>query len=355
MSVPVKFGLAALPNCSNQNSITLIVRQLDPLVSISCISFNHAPYIRQCLDGMLMQQTEFPFEIVIHDDASTDGTAEIIKEYASKHPERIFPMYQEVNQYSKGVRGFMARFNFPRSRGKYIALCEGDDFWTDSKKLQQQVRYMEQHPETTICFHDMKVVDNKSAIVKDHTNPGQPANSSILDLAEKGNFLWTASVMFRKNEKPYPDWYFGLPIGDYPMHLIHAGSGKIGFIPSVMGAYRLHDAGTLGLRSRAEILEKWMLMLEQIKDKFTEQVNIKLNQQYLETIYRTYLEYSNLGNKGQALIYIEKLIQLDPLFIRKEQERLEMKIKNFQNSRLFVFSALMSRFKRKIGLTGRRK
>jgi glycosyltransferase involved in cell wall biosynthesis len=93
-----------------------------PIVSISCITYNHAPFIRECLEGFLMQKTNFSFEILIHDDASTDGTKDIIEEYAAKYPELIFPIYQSENQYSKGVRGMMANFNFPRSRGKYIAL-----------------------------------------------------------------------------------------------------------------------------------------------------------------------------------------------------------------------------------------
>src|SRR6188768_3562273 len=94
-----------------------------PLASISCMTFNHAPFIRQCLEQLLAQQTNFPFEIVIHDDASTDGTKEIIEEYAARYPDIIFPLYQKENQYSKGVRGITSRYNYPRCRGRYIAIC----------------------------------------------------------------------------------------------------------------------------------------------------------------------------------------------------------------------------------------
>src|SRR5678815_4379209 len=92
------------------------------LVSISCMTYNHAPYIRKCLDSFLLQKTNFPFEIVIHDDASTDGTQDIIKAYAAQHPGKIFPLLQAENQYSKGVRGLSSQYNYPRCRGKYIAL-----------------------------------------------------------------------------------------------------------------------------------------------------------------------------------------------------------------------------------------
>lgn len=123
------------------------------VVSISCITYNHAPYIRQCIDGFLIQQTNFAFEVLIHDDASTDGTTEIIKEYEAKYPDIIKPIYEEENQWVKGRRG-SAVFNFPRARGKYIALCEGDDYWTDPLKLQKQVDFLEANPNFVICSHN---------------------------------------------------------------------------------------------------------------------------------------------------------------------------------------------------------
>jgi len=102
----------------------------DPLVSICCLTYNHAPYIRDAIEGFLMQKTNFPVEILIHDDASTDGTADIIREYETRYPDIIKPIYQTENQYSKGVK-ISWEYQFSRARGKYIALCEGDDYWTD--------------------------------------------------------------------------------------------------------------------------------------------------------------------------------------------------------------------------------
>ena len=114
-----------------------------PLVSICCLTYNHVPFIRKCLDGFLMQQTDFPIEILIHDDCSTDGTTEIIRQYEAKYPELIFPLYEEENQYSRGGAGKMDLYNYRRARGKYIAYCEGDDYWTDPLKLQKQVDFLE--------------------------------------------------------------------------------------------------------------------------------------------------------------------------------------------------------------------
>lgn len=114
---------------------------MNPLVSISCITYNHVSYIRQCLDGFLMQKTDFPFEIVVHDDASTDKTAEIVREYEKKYPNIIKPIYELENQYSKpGIS--INDITFPYLRGKYIALCEGDDYWIDENKLQMQVDFL---------------------------------------------------------------------------------------------------------------------------------------------------------------------------------------------------------------------
>lgn len=123
-----------------------------PLVSICCITYNHAPFIRQSLDGMLMQQG-VDFEILIHDDCSTDGTTEIIREYAEKYPDIIKPLYERENQYSKGNAGCMDDFNIKRAQGKYLAFCEGDDYWVDPLKLQKQVDFMETHSECSATVH----------------------------------------------------------------------------------------------------------------------------------------------------------------------------------------------------------
>lgn len=124
-----------------------------PLVSLCCTTYNHAPYIRKCLDGFLMQKTSFPIEILIYDDCSTDGNQEIIKEYEAKYPDLIFPIYATENQFSKGV--VVDFFSYRRARGKYITMCEGDDYWTDPLKLQKQVDFMEANPEYSVCFHSL--------------------------------------------------------------------------------------------------------------------------------------------------------------------------------------------------------
>ncbi len=126
------------------------------MVSVCCLAYNHESYIRQTIEGFLIQKTTFPIEIIIHDDASTDQTAVIIQEYYNRFPEIIVPIFQTENQYSKGIRP-SPTFVWPKARGKYIALCEGDDYWTDPDKLQKQVDFLEAHYDFAICFHEVGV------------------------------------------------------------------------------------------------------------------------------------------------------------------------------------------------------
>lgn len=128
-----------------------------PLVSVCVITYNHEEYIRQCLDSILMQNVNFPYEILIHDDASPDGTADIIREYEAKYPGVIKPIYQTENQYSQGKS--VEKFNLERARGKYLAFCEGDDYWTDPGKLQKQVDYLEEHLEYIAYVHRVRTID----------------------------------------------------------------------------------------------------------------------------------------------------------------------------------------------------
>ena len=130
----------------------------DVLVSVICNTYNHEAYIRQCMEGFLAQKTSFRFEILVHDDASTDHTADIIREYEAKYPELIYPIYQIENQYSKG-NPISPTIQFPRARGKYLAFCEGDDYWTDPFKLQKQVSFLETHSDYSSSVHNVLTID----------------------------------------------------------------------------------------------------------------------------------------------------------------------------------------------------
>lgn len=217
-----------------------------PLVSISCITYNHAPYIRECLEGFLMQKTNFPFEILIHDDASTDGTADIIREYQAKHPDLIKPILREKNLYSQGVR-MMNRFNYERARGKYIALCEGDDYWTDPHKLQIQFNFMESHPDYSMCLHGRYMLDNiKKCFYRQrlHKMTSEDGKYYAKGICEGYSHHATQTVFLRKSlydekrEAIYRDTC-SAPMGDMQL-MFHMGlAGNVKVMRRYMAVYRI--------------------------------------------------------------------------------------------------------------------
>jgi glycosyltransferase involved in cell wall biosynthesis len=224
----------------------------DPVVSICCITYNQAPFIRECLDGFLMQETTFPVEIVIHDDASTDGTADIIREYEARHPGIIRALYQTENQFRK-VRHLDVIFNFPRSRGRYIALCEGDDYWTAPDKLQMQVDFMESHQQYSGCFHNVTVVYEDGS-TRAHSQYARPLKDTftLKDFAAH-NYIATPSALFRARLFPrFPDWYAQVPIGDWPLHMLNAEHGAVGYVDRVCAVYRVHNRGVWSSLSESE-------------------------------------------------------------------------------------------------------
>jgi glycosyltransferase involved in cell wall biosynthesis len=141
----------------------------NPLVAIQCLVYNHEPYLRDCLEGFVMQQTNFPFVAIVHDDASTDGSAAIIREYEGKYPNIIKPIYEIENQYSKrdGSVGRIMDEAIDATGAKYVAMCEGDDYWTDPLKLQKQVDFMEENPEYVLCCHRYKIYNQNDGTWSD--------------------------------------------------------------------------------------------------------------------------------------------------------------------------------------------
>lgn len=210
------------------------------IVSISCITYNHAPYIRQCLDGFLMQQTNFAYEVLIHDDASTDGTTEIIKEYEAKYPDIIKPIYEDENQWVKGRRG-SAVFNFPRAKGKYIAMCEGDDYWTDSLKLQKQVDFLETHDECSFCAHNFDLYNQDTECLERVRR--QARDFTMEDLVTGDLPIQTATILGRK-ESIDLDFCLRLPFAmDATLFYQMLKCGKCRIFEDIMSVYRVHSSG----------------------------------------------------------------------------------------------------------------
>ena len=221
-----------------------------PLVSICSIAYNHEPYIRQCLDGFLKQKCNFAFEVLIHDDASTDGTTEIIREYEEKYPNIIKPIYEKENQWVKGRVGSVI-FNFPRAKGKYIALCEGDDYWTDPLKLQKQVEFLEANPEYVLTCHRYKVLDHENNIWSgdnaDKLFKGY-IEGLTFDYSIKHWITKTLTLVFRKDALFEYEKYKGLNRDTVLIYfLMKNGLGYC--FNDVSGVYRLNNGGVCGKQS----------------------------------------------------------------------------------------------------------
>ncbi|WP_114793148.1 glycosyltransferase [Niabella yanshanensis] len=229
-------------------------------VSISCITYNHAPYIRQCLDGFMIQQCSFDFEVLIHDDASTDGTSDIIREYQQKYPDIIKPIIQAENQYSKGVRGINIKYNFPRAKGKYIALCEGDDYWTDPLKLQKQVDFLEKNNDYSvitggyIALNVTKTQRNTmilSSIVAKNQEDDKGFTFTLLD-SSKAWITKTLTSLFRNIPEicVLVDKYsYGRDVHLF-YELLKIGKGY--YLKEALGVYNIHNGGVFSLKSLKE-------------------------------------------------------------------------------------------------------
>lgn len=214
------------------------------VVSVICLVYNHEAYLRETLEGFLSQKTSFPFEVIVHDDCSTDSSVEIIKEYQQKRPDVIKPIFETENQYSKGI-AITRNILVPLADGKYLAICEGDDYWCDCNKLQKQVDYMESHPDCTFCFTNGYVkygdaeIDKTRQIIPWDKNAKFKKNVFDLDVGEieQFGFIPTCSFLF-KNNIDMLDVSSKAFQGDAYLKLSMTNAGYAHFINEPMVVYR---------------------------------------------------------------------------------------------------------------------
>lgn len=223
------------------------------LVSVCCTAYNHEKYIRDCLDGFINQKTNFKYEVIVHDDASTDNTANVIKEYADKYPEIIKPILQNDNQYSKGVLIY-EDYLYPKCEGKYIAFCEGDDYWCDENKLQKQVDVLESNPDYVACVHQTKTIDLKrkkeSMFVKCDKDCVLATESFFASTIP----FQTSSLMYRfELITKRPSFCFvSKQVGDYPTAVFLTLTGSVYYINETMSVYRKFTEGSWSLMNIAK-------------------------------------------------------------------------------------------------------
>lgn len=309
------------------------------MVSIICLSYNHEKYIGQTLENFLNQKTNFKIQVIVHDDASTDNTQKIIKEYAEKAPDVIDAILQEKNQYSiQPQGGIYKNFINPKIKGKYIAICEGDDFWCDENKLQKQVDFLEAHPEYTMCVHNSKFLDMS-------TNEESPFNKEItedrdldFDYVVDGlmNKFHMSSWLYRT------EYHMSMPafchaikgVGDYPRALHLAAEGKIRFMADTMSVYRYRSTATSwtsknkSTKNDLENIKKYVsqrvTLLEMVKETYpetTKSVDKAIKRKQFEIVKKTgdfkavrsdefYKQlYGELGIKDKCKFLVRRFIK----------------------------------------------
>lgn len=241
-----------------------------PVVSVCVQTYQHCDYIKKCLDGILMQQTNFPFEILLGEDNSTDETREICLGYAKRNPEKIklFLHHRKnnikINNCSTGRFNFI--YNLFSAKGKYIALCEGDDYWTDPLKLQKQVDFLEKNEKFKICFHNVKIyLQEENKFIEDKITRNVQSTSSLEDLA-RGNFMHTPSVVIRNNFE-IPPWFDKAALGDWTLYMSIIGNCEINKLEEEMAVYRVHRASIWSSVTRRKVLQRTIKNVELLRRK----------------------------------------------------------------------------------------
>lgn len=303
---------------------------METMISIFCTAYNQEKYISDAIESFLMQKTSYPFEVLIHDDASTDNTAKIIKRYENENPKIIKAIYQTENQYSTGGHIY-SRFLYPRAKGKYIALCEGDDYWTDRFKLQKQAEYLESHPQCSLCTHAARKVTRNKKLV----GYVRPSKSDKIFTTEEvivgGGGLFATNSMFypKKLVQELPAFHYNAPVGDYPLTIYLSLQGEVYYMDQYMSDYRVMVENSWTSRTQTDKLkiaehnEKIAGMLEEFNlytdYKYAPAISQFLSERKLDREFSQFLfqfdlreirsekyiaRYNALNNKQKIRLYI---------------------------------------------------
>lgn len=298
-----------------------------PLVSVCCITYNHEAFLAQTIESVLMQKTDFAVELVIGEDCSSDRTRQIALEYQTRYSDKIRVLLPSSNL---GIMGNLMA-TMAACTGRYIAFVEGDDYWTDTHKLQQQVDIMEEQPECVLCIHDAEV------FTQDNSEPPYLFSTRYRDLLPYGGgritqedlvrYGWgipSASMLFRRSSLlPVPEWFRQVFSGDYTMQLLSTIHGYIYYLPKVMSRYRLHTGGVMHTSNNTLLQnEKRIFELEQYKRVFPIKFHPSFDR-YLEHLYfERSQKHGASGYRHLQLFYYWKAISISPQSLSFHLKRL---------------------------------
>lgn len=283
------------------------------MVSVCCTAYNHEKYIRKCLDGFLMQKTNFKFEVIVHDDASTDGTAAIIHEYELKYPDVIKPIYQTENQFSKGTH-ISFTYLYPNAKGKYIALCEGDDFWTDANKLQKQFDALEANPECNMCVSKAKVISEDESVAygfypKCDVEEGVIDSRRFLEIVLTQVSFQTSTYFFKAEGirafmNPVPEFREISPVGDRPKLMFFGQLGPVYYLPSEVSCYRWCSSGSWSdsIYGEKDRMKKHRLRMIETYKSFDEYTCHKYHDLCALRVFSEYYNCAYSKNEFKSLI-----------------------------------------------------
>jgi len=280
-------------------------------VSVLVMTYNHEKYISQALDSVLMQQTSFDWEVLVSEDCSTDQTRQIVKEYAARHPGLLRLILSEKNLHSNEVvaRGIRA------AAGQYLALLDGDDYWITSEKLQTQVDFMDRHPESTVCFHQALVHDERAHRPDWNWTPTNQKEISTLQDICMDNFIATSSTMFRRRaiEGP-PEWYIAFfPITDWPLHILYAERGTIAYLPKTMSVYRHHEGGAYSGGSQSMKEDEAYRLYQRLDEVFEHRYRRFFQAGIFDYFLDWVEEHERLGQRKQALACFRRALTGRPI------------------------------------------
>lgn len=314
------------------------------MVSILCLAYNHEKYIKDALDSFINQKVNFKYEIIINDDCSTDSTAQIIKEYAERYPQIIKPIFQKKNQYSKHRR-MLIDILMPQANGKYFAICEGDDYWTDTNKLQKQFDFMEANDEYSMCVTNAIIVDNNKNKVGEINTVDNNMTLTCEDfILGGGEYVATNSIFSRMKYIEQLPGYFNNFSMDYLWQIFLSSIGKTYCFKEQMSAYRINTGSSWtdkiindeskNIRINKEIVKKLKEINEYTNGKYNDAINRKIielefNIYYLENNFEMikqepYLSYkNNLPRNKRIKILLKEKVPFIFEILKKEKLKIK--------------------------------
>lgn len=295
-------------------------------VSVCLITYNHEDFIAAALDGVLMQETDFEVEILVGEDCSPDRTRDIVISYQQRYPERIRPLLREQNMGSS--RNFVDTLQ--ACKGEYVALLDGDDYWTDPMKLQKQVAYLDAHPDFSLCGHRYRHVKKEGIQLRQQPRI-QTSCSMDGFLGEDWFWLRHSTILIRQSRIPeLPNWFHDVKNGDWALQMLCAQHGPMGFLNDVMADYRVHEGGVWMGAQEEDHQWGFIGTFEAFKKHLGPSHEAILNQKIAKKYYRLAAIYEGQGKRGKSRACRDKArlySTVPPWFVRREYELVVRSIK----------------------------